>query len=826
MTPVAKSSSDQKASSEPDDTVSLPTVSKNKAPETEDQVKAKMPTHADTTHSLTATVPVVRVSPLEEVSEVILEGGTSLTDDEALNDAILACQLPETAELRAEEPRHTEPFATWRTVGARMSGLRKDVSEVGAEQGVSAPQTPTPSLRPASTEEDRGSEPRLSGEKYVGYSFIFARILAVISIISLAFSFYSISRSLKNALHMRDFSISPSFPLLTGACANMRWRNTLVHLAVNVLGSIIVGISTYLQQLCTSPSYKDIQEVIKPEGGDIQFGSILPLALLRRRRRGPFFVWLLLLATTLPVHLTLNSAMGYSYTVLSLQNAVIRLDEITTSGIPQFNWNNSTPISWTNVTALECQTFLEDFTWSTDVADIIVVVNNTGSTNFQDYLYSSPNQTFVTQYNPNTSYIEYCYENRVTPQCSITVRWAPLLVFSCSVFIKFAVVLISFRSLPHFKQSLYNSIGDLLDLAIKNIGVFIPTGECLLDSDSISQKNVSSAIRARRRRVAWWQLMGIWDWLFYTNQLVALGAALFAVYDSTVSYLPLYATKSIFTVYINSGFGVPFKILWEFQLFGVLNSTQLLGLIFVVNLPQLWFSIGVLFITNHVTRIRLESEWRRYYLRLRRPRVSCSTDASGRYIRKPQVLGLPYPLTILTLIAGATGHWLISEAFFTVETNGTIQEDNQTFQYSMFWLTHSPGPIALDAFIWFIVTLVITTHLVIGKWTWMPIMNGSVRVVLASCVKLTSFPAAGIAWGDVSDKENERIAGFGGIVKPLVAGELYSESIPKKEGDQNQSQERSTAKSEVDENFSAKEDGERVTLERVESIGQKEDGIQ
>jgi hypothetical protein len=67
----------------------------------------------------------------------------------------------------------------------------------------------------------------------------------------------------------------------------------------------------------------------------------------------------------------------------------------------------------------------------------------------------------------------------------------------------------------------------------------------------------------------------------------------------------------------------------------------------------------------------------------------------------------------------------------------------------------------------------ITVHLFVGQWAWMPAMNGSIRVVLASCTKLTAFSTDGIGWGDISQNCDEMVAGFGASVKPLVEGAIY-----------------------------------------------------
>ena len=268
--------------------------------------------------------------------------------------------------------------------------------------------------------------------------------------------------------------------------------------------------------------------------------------------------------------------------------------------------------------------------------------------------------------------------------------------------------------------------------------------------------------------------MGTSGWISYGFQIFAFGAVLFALSESTICYFSLYSTRSIFTVLFHAGFGTPFRILWKFQLFdGIDNSSQLTFLVFMVNSPQLWFSICFLLLNNHTTRIWLETDWRSYYLRLKRPRMSCDSGNSIRWARKPRILQLPYPITINMIILGAACHWLISQAFFVVEVRVPYYVNDELQYRLVFYLTHSPGPIGIGALFYFIMLVAMIIHLFIPQKTWMPVMNGSVRVVLASCTTLTGFPAGGIAWGEICDDRNKRVAGFGALVKPLVAGAIY-----------------------------------------------------
>ena len=664
----------------------------------------------------------------------------------------------------------SDVLPTWLSVAARASRITEEISEPNRnEPEHNFADNNNPSLDNIDAEPAPQQQIPLSGKTYVDYAYKLAYFLAITCFLSLCLTFFSVHRSLTDAVRqIYDFSILPSFALFTGECHRLFGWNIGIHFVVNILGSVIFGISAYVQQLCTTPNYHDIHDGIRPDSGDVQFGSILPFELLRRHKKKRFVVWLLLIITSLPIHFVLNSAFGYLYQVHQLSASVVNLENV--DALPY------SVASWTNITGSDCRDFCNQvFGGNPDVLNITLVVNNTGSLNVFDYFtYSTPNGSWVT--NENLQYIEYCFENRITAQCSITLRWAPLLIFSGSLSVKVAVILLSLRHLSHLNEPLYNSIGDLLDLANSN-SIILPTSECLLDKKSTSRKTcreqTPSGVRAQRRKIRYFRLMGISEHIFYLFQLFSLSWVWVAIYSSTVSYLPIYSAHSIFTVLLQAGFGTPFRVLWELPiLFGALDSWQLTFLVFIANSPQLWFSIWVFLVNNHIVRIWLETDWRSYYLRLKRPRISRDTNNSEPGVRKPRVLQLPYFVTFGTMSFAAVGHWLISESFFVVETTGLYGAQQQL----RFHLTHSPGPIAIGALLFSIVLLCLIINLFVGRWTWMPIMNGSVRVVLASCLRLKGFPAGGIAWGDVSDSQ-ERMAGFAGIVGPLLKGAIYPEIL-------------------------------------------------
>jgi len=462
------------------------------------------------------------------------------------------------------------------------------------------------------------------------------------------------------------------------------------------------------------------------------------------------------------MHLCLNGIIGFQYHIQSYYPNIIPANELN-------------PIlfkleKWTNVTAAQCQTDLRTvIALNVEIVNITLIVDDAAPLGFLDYF---GNVTNGTQVNPNWNYIRYCFENKTPAIYTLTARWAPLAVFTGVLILKSIFVLISLMYMSHFHQPLYTSIGEVIQLAIQHTRI-VPATEALQDGPLIRQlSNTKSAGRGVVRKLAWWRLMLISDWVCYTFQLFSFAWVILALYEAAVSYFSVYSTRNIFTVFIAQGFGTPERPLWIYYLGGIndiVTSSELTALVFFANSAQLWLAIGVFCANNHYTRIWLEGDWREYYLRQRNPRVSRDMVSDSTGTKKPRIVApAPYWITILQLSLGAAAHWLLSEAFFVVEA--VYKPAGSTLGHIQFYVTHSPGAIAIGALFFFIFIIFITAHMLRPRWTAMPVMNGSVRVILASCAGLTQFYREGIAWGTVDEKGAVKVAGFAPGVTPLTPG--------------------------------------------------------
>ena len=88
--------------------------------------------------------------------------------------------------------------------------------------------------------------------------------------------------------------------------------NIIVHLFINLYGTIVLGASNYLQQTCASQNFREIETQMKIEG-DVSFGSNSIYSIFKPWRSWTLkLLWLSLVITSLPIHLFLNGVVGYA----------------------------------------------------------------------------------------------------------------------------------------------------------------------------------------------------------------------------------------------------------------------------------------------------------------------------------------------------------------------------------------------------------------------------------------------------------------------------------------------------------------------------------
>lgn len=87
----------------------------------------------------------------------------------------------------------------------------------------------------------------------------------------------------------------------TGSCRSIRWDNTAIHAALNIVSTLILGASTYAMQGMTAPTRPDVDRA-HAKGRWLEIGT-QSLRNLPFVRKSNTWTWLLLGITSLPYHL-------------------------------------------------------------------------------------------------------------------------------------------------------------------------------------------------------------------------------------------------------------------------------------------------------------------------------------------------------------------------------------------------------------------------------------------------------------------------------------------------------------------------------------------
>ena len=140
--------------------------------------------------------------------------------------------------------------------------------------------------------------------------------------------------------------------LYDGSCKRTASLTFWVHLAINVLSTLLLGASNYSMQCLSSPTRSEIDKA-HSKGIWLDIG-VPSLRNLRRLSTTRVILWWLLATSSIPLHLLYNSAV---FSTLSTQrfNTYLVTSEFL-DGAP-FQWSgsllNSGPYNSTTITALE-----------------------------------------------------------------------------------------------------------------------------------------------------------------------------------------------------------------------------------------------------------------------------------------------------------------------------------------------------------------------------------------------------------------------------------------------------------------------------------------
>ncbi|KAL8933996.1 MAG: hypothetical protein Q9211_005466, partial [Gyalolechia sp. 1 TL-2023] len=94
-------------------------------------------------------------------------------------------------------------------------------------------------------------------------------------------------------------------------CSSMEGKNVVIHLVINIAATMILGMSNTYQQLITSLSRSELRWTLsKHEDSRVGTNSPFNINHKKSKRVQAWCEWILLVATSLPVHFLANSVIG------------------------------------------------------------------------------------------------------------------------------------------------------------------------------------------------------------------------------------------------------------------------------------------------------------------------------------------------------------------------------------------------------------------------------------------------------------------------------------------------------------------------------------
>ena len=249
-----------------------------------------------------------------------------------------------------------------------------------------------------------------------------------------------------------------ALPLISGSC-NSSLHNYSVgaHFFINFLGTLVLGSSNYLQQVCSSPDYHEITRQLK-KWGDVSFGSNSLASIFRTENKSLKLLWLSLILSSLPIHIMLNGVIGYS--VHPVTNASLSEAVATTHNVEP---PNQVPIS-----AAECVNYLiSSCTYVTAYDNMTVILHPNAPELLVDEYTGFASGVCDPWFAPKVTDIATCYIHPVDSKCDLTIHWFPLLSTAISVSLKSIIAFIAVRRHSHFQKRVFNSLGDMIALGAR-----------------------------------------------------------------------------------------------------------------------------------------------------------------------------------------------------------------------------------------------------------------------------------------------------------------------------------------------------------------------
>ncbi|KAI9675682.1 MAG: hypothetical protein M1817_001049 [Caeruleum heppii] len=577
--------------------------------------------------------------------------------------------------------------------------------------------------------------------------------------------------------------------IFTGSCKRVQSINTVVHVVINILSTVLLSASNYCMQCLSAPTRDEIDRAHAHERWlDIGVPSIRNLFNINRKR---VWLWWLLGISSIPLHLVFNSAIFSALAVNNYRVIVATKDfeDGAASGKPDVDVAALQDRA-KSLTRLDNRQCISEYAqpWLSRRRDVILVTNRTSSpeqgalmaitnVDFSVQVESSEDVTrWICKYSdigwgiegemcsthlaelvsaaeswhymsPEPGYtalarnwdidewlhpeayervpIEYCLSEEVEEACSLQYSLYIMLIVIACNVGKMVAMAVTIFGI-NFRPLI--TVGDA-------IASFLEVPDAETKGVCTSNKRDFSRYRPIDRKPSPWHQarqrwaraasVRRWAWCLF----------FFLCAMIATSYLLAYGLMSLAGP---SDFGY----FWSLG-FGAINAASLIGgwaiprdspegltqLILIANAPQPILSFLYLIFNGLVTCMFLAEEWSNFAHQKKPLRVSRPRGLQ----RSTYFLELPYRYAIPLIAVSGLLHWLVSQSIFVASVLVSDQWSGRDRPVMLSTCGYSPMPII---FIVFAGVILLLSGVVLGFRRYkpgMPLAGSCSMAIAAAC---------------------------------------------------------------------------------------------
>ncbi|KAK1671921.1 hypothetical protein BDP55DRAFT_635346 [Colletotrichum godetiae] len=466
------------------------------------------------------------------------------------------------------------------------------------------------------------------------------------------------------SIQRRDTIIDGVGILLDTNCSTIRMLNIGIHILINVLGIILLAGSNYCMQCLMAPTRPEIDDAhARQHWLDVGVASLRNFWSITWKKK---IVWVLLAASSLPLHLVSTSMNNYS--VLST-NAYISKNE-TESIVSSAEWKSIyAGFLGDNVEKMDATPCMDAYrvAFQSSRGNLLIVSDDkkdenrtqkiagilAGNSTCEDYLRELRPKS--EGWKPLGSSVKECYSQKTEEHCKLI--FSSTLCWTVTAFNFAKGVLMLFVAFGMGEEDPLMTIGDAVASFLENQDEST-ADMCLKSKDHFVAQHWSKGpiqydLKPQRKSVA--VTLGGWFmcFLLYFGLIIVCASLLVGGLNHM------------------SGGGDIIKLgLGAMQTKTILNRSDLgqgsiLGNIMLVNTPQIILSLIYFTYNAQYTSISLVTEWDRFGNDKEAKSLRVSSTRKGDQ-RDTYFLQLPYRYSLPLVIFSGGLHWLISQSFFLV----------------------------------------------------------------------------------------------------------------------------------------------------------------